>query len=53
VRDQYGLPAPSSLHKAVAALVARGVLVREGERVVFDSPFFRRWVRRTVASDLG
>jgi hypothetical protein len=53
VRDQYGLPAASSVHKAVSALIARGVLVRDGERVVFDSPFFRRWVRRTVAADVG
>ena len=53
VRDQYGLPGASSVHKAVETLVARGILVREGSAVTFDSPFFRRWVRTEVASDLG
>ncbi|HZW27262.1 MAG TPA: ATP-binding protein [Trueperaceae bacterium] len=53
VRDQYGLPGASSVHKAVETLVARGLLVREGSGVAFDSPFFRRWVRTEVASDLG
>ncbi len=53
VRDQYGLPAPSSVHKAVEALVARGLLVRAEDGVLFDSPFFSQWVRTEVASDLG
>lgn len=53
VRDQYGLPATSSLVKAVSALVQRGLLVRTEDGVVFDSPFFRHWVRTEVASDLG
>ncbi|HEX7000421.1 MAG TPA: ATP-binding protein [Trueperaceae bacterium] len=53
VRDQYGLPGASSVHKAVEALSARGLLVREEDKVVFDSPFFLRWVRTEVASDLG
>jgi hypothetical protein len=41
------------VHKAVTALVARGLLVREGEVTRFDSPFFRRWVQREVAPDVG
>lgn len=53
VRDQYGLPGGSSVHKAVEALVARGLLVREHGRVLFDSPFFCHWVLTEVASDLG
>lgn len=53
VRDQYGLPGASSVHKAVETLVARGVLVREGTGAAFDSPFFRRWVLTEVAPDLG
>ena len=53
VRDQYGLPAGSSVHKAVEALTARGLLLKEGDRVVFDSPFFLHWVRSAVAPDLG
>lgn len=52
-RDLYGLPGASSVHKAVETLIGRGLLVRDGERVEFDSPFFLRWVRREVAVDLG
>lgn len=52
-RDQYGLPGASSVHKAVQALIARGLLVTESEKVAFDSPFFLRWVRTAVAPDLG
>lgn len=53
VRDRYGLPAASSIQRAVQALVRRGLLVRDGSRISFDSPFVRRWVRREVAPDLG
>src|SRR5690606_10580851 len=53
VRDQYGLPGGSSVHKAVEALTGRGLLVRDGDKVVFDSPFFLRWVHTEVAADLG
>lgn len=53
VRDQYGLPGGSSVHKAVETLIGRGLLVRDGDRVAFDSPFFLRWVRTEVAADLG
>ena len=34
------------------ALTARGLLLKEGDRVVFDSPFFLHWVRSAVAPDL-
>ena len=53
VRDRYGLPGASSVHKAVETLVGRGLLLRDDDRVVFDSPFFLRWVRTEVAPDLG
>ncbi len=53
VRDQYGLPGASSVHKAVEALSGRGLLLRGDDKVAFDSPFFLRWVRTKVASDLG
>ena len=53
VRDQYALPGASSVHKAVEALVGRGLLVQGEEGVRFDSPFFQRWVRTEVAADLG
>ena len=53
VRDQFALPGASSVHKAVEALVGRGLLVQGDDGVVFDSPFFQRWVRVEVAADLG
>ncbi len=53
VRDQYALPGASSIHKAVEALTARGLLVLGDAGPVFDSPFFRRWVATEVAADLG
>ena len=53
VRDQYALPGTSSIHKAVEVLTERGLLVKDGERIVFDSPFFFEWVRSEVAGDLG
>ena len=52
-RDRYGLPGPSSVHKAVETLISRGLLVSDGKQISFDSPFVRRWVRREVAPDLG
>lgn len=52
-RDRYGLPGASSVHKAVEALIGRGLLVRTDDGVAFDSPFFLRWVRNEVAVDLG
>ena len=41
------------MHKAVETLTLRRLLVRDGASVVFDSPFFLRWVRTEVAADLG
>ncbi|MBX3143116.1 MAG: ATP-binding protein [Trueperaceae bacterium] len=53
VRDQYGLGAPSSVHRAVEALTKRGLLVVEDGGPRFDSPFVRHWVEREVAGDVG
>lgn len=53
VRDQYALPGSSSVSKAVETLAARGLVVKDSDRIEFDSPFFRQWVRNEVASDLG
>jgi hypothetical protein len=52
-RDRYGLPAASSVQRAVEALTARGLLVRAGDDLAFDSPFIGAWVRKEVAPDLG
>ena len=53
VRDRYGLPGASSLHKAVETLIGRGLLLRDDDRIIFDSPFFLHWVLTEVAADLG
>lgn len=52
-RDRYGLPGPSSVAKAVETLLARGIIVRDGDRQRFDSLFFERWEAQEVAPDLG
>ncbi|MGK7313236.1 MAG: AAA family ATPase [Candidatus Longimicrobiales bacterium M2_2A_002] len=52
-RDRYGLPAASSVQRAVDALVGRSLLVRDDDRIVFDSPFVEAWVLRETAPDLG
>lgn len=40
----YGLHASSTASSAVTALVNRQFLIRTATGVVFDDPFFRRWV---------
>ncbi len=52
-RDRYGLPAASSVQRAVGSLIGRGLLARSGDEIRFDSPFVATWVRREVAPDLG
>jgi hypothetical protein len=53
VRDRYGLPTASSIQRALAALVGRGLLVRDKDGFRFDSPFMREWVRREAAPGIG
>lgn len=48
----FGLPAPSSVRRAVSSLLAQGVLHRDRGEIVFDSPFFRLWVRREALPDI-
>lgn len=52
-RDRYGLPAASSVQRAVEGLLGRSLVVKEDDRLVFDSPFVRAWVLREAAPDLG
>jgi hypothetical protein len=52
-RDRYGLPAASSVQRAVETLLGRGLLVRADDDLAFDSPFIASWVRREAAPDLG
>lgn len=41
---EFGLNAASTASKAVEALVERQFLVRDESGLIFDNPFFRRWV---------
>jgi hypothetical protein len=52
-RVRFDLGAPSTVAKALGALVARELLTREAGRYGFDDPFFRRWVERHTLADLG
>ena len=52
-RATYALGAPSTVAKALASLVARELLGRDGQRYVFDDPCFRRWVELNTLADLG
>ncbi len=52
-RDRYGLPAASSIQRAVEALLGRSLLVRQEDGLAFDSPFVEAWVHRETAPDLG
>ncbi len=49
---RFGLGSSSTMARAVEALRKRGFLVRTAHAVEFDSPFFRRWVERTVLQDV-
>jgi len=42
--ERYGIRTASTASYAVKVLIEREVLVRENNALVFDSPFFRRWV---------
>lgn len=45
----YGLRTASTAGTAVVALEDRQILVRESGKVLFDNPFFRRWVNSNAA----
>lgn len=49
---RFGLGSSSTMARAVEALQKRGFLARTADGVEFDSPFFRRWVERTVLEDV-
>lgn len=52
VTQRFGISATSTLSRAVDALVARGIPLRSGREIGFDSPFFQEWVRREVLPDV-
>ena len=41
---EYGIRTPSTAQSAVARLIDRQILVRTATGVIFDNPFFKRWV---------
>lgn len=41
---EFGLNAASTASKAIEALVERQFLARDDSGIIFDNPFFRRWV---------
>ena len=45
----YGIATSSTAAKAIAALIDRQILIRDGGSLVFDSPFFLRWVAANSA----
>lgn len=51
-REHFGLPASSSVATAVDALIAKGIVIREQDRIGFDSPFFRAWVEKETLQDV-
>jgi hypothetical protein len=52
-RERFHLGAPSTVAKALGALVGAELLARQGGRYQFDDPFFRRWVELNALPDLG
>ena len=52
-RDTYGLGEASGISKSIDALAERAVLLRDGEMVIFDDPFYRAWVIESALPDVG
>ena len=53
VRRKYGLPEASSITKAIDTLADRAIVLRDGNAVTFDDPFYRAWVLTAVLPDVG
>ncbi len=53
VRRKYGMPEASSVTKTLDALVDRSIVLRDGNAVIFDDPFYRAWVVTAVLPDVG
>jgi uncharacterized protein len=41
---EYGIRTPSTAQSALARLIDRQILVRTANGIIFDNPFFKRWV---------
>jgi AAA+ ATPase superfamily predicted ATPase len=48
VRERHALGPSSSVSTALDALTSRAILTRQGDRVVFENPYFREWARREL-----
>ncbi|HUH12022.1 MAG TPA: ATP-binding protein [Longimicrobiales bacterium] len=53
VVSRFGLGSTSTMARAVEALTGRGIVVRAGDHIEFDNPFFRGWVERTLLPDVA
>jgi hypothetical protein len=49
--EAFAIKAASSASKALEALVERQMLIHDGDRLAFDNPFFRYWVRANAAPE--
>jgi hypothetical protein len=47
--QRYGIRTASTASYAVKALVENELLVYDQDRLIFDSPFFRRWIEANAA----
>jgi hypothetical protein len=45
----FGIRSASTAQSAIDALFDKQILTRDGERLIFDNPFFRRWVEANAA----
>lgn len=48
---RFGIGSSAAMARAVRALRTRGVVVQTGDRVVYDSPYFRGWVEGGMLPD--
>lgn len=53
VRTRFALGDSSRVAKALATLVERSHMVKDGAMHTFDDPFFRAWVIDTALPDVG
>ena len=51
--QQFALGNPSRVSKTIDTLCERTILLRDGDRVVFDDPFYRAWVVVSTLPDVG
>lgn len=49
--DFYGIKAASTAGKALEALVDRQILIHRDDRLAFDNPFYRYWVKANSVVD--